>query len=374
MLNWLVTRAGVVILPRTHIDILQGPEKANLLYLGKVEEKRLQLKTYAEQLEEVAVKARAKGKEARFEPLGEEEEGTKSFLHNKDAVCKCRATKKVLPEDPLQSGTASHSEVHADGELYAGEHNWQTLSKAVYVLEPLANACYVTTAALTGVKDWGKAQVPEGGVSVLDLDEDVKKWLGGEVAGLKYVGEVELDLRLLPDENRDAVRRLTKVKGARCRVIESDQQAVVLGKKMCGHLAERMSEDLGVADQGEVDFDGIEHRLDEMLDAAREQGMSKAGLERARLMIKEMWRNVWRLKLRPGDVANLPAMVIELEEGEKFELPRPYRRRYTPAEMRWWGNQSCRTMSRGSPSHEWIRTVVSIKFVAKEVGWRGANG
>ena len=329
----LVTRAGIVILPRTHIDILQGPEQANLLYLGKVEEKRLRIKTYAEQLEEVAVKARAEGREARFDPLFEEGNSTEDSLRSGDNHAKCQKKKTALPESPLASGTKNQVEVHADGELYVGEHNWQTLLKARYVLEPLANACYVTTAALTGVEGNGKSEVPEGGVSVLDLDEDVKKWLGGDVIGLKYIGEVEVDLRLLTDKNRDTVKRLTKITGTRCRVIESDRRAEVLGKKMCGHLAERMNEDLGSVCQGEVD---IEHRLDEMLDAARAQEMSSAGLEEARQLIKEKWRNIWRLKLRPGDVANLPAMKIELEEGEKFELPRPYRRRYTPAEMRWW--------------------------------------
>ena len=50
----LVTRAGRVVLARTHIDVLDGPEADNLLYLGKAEEQRLNLKSFAQQLEQLA--------------------------------------------------------------------------------------------------------------------------------------------------------------------------------------------------------------------------------------------------------------------------------------------------------------------------------
>ena len=50
----LKTKAGIVNLPKTKIDVIQAPEKNNLLLLGQQEERRLGLKTYAEQLEEVA--------------------------------------------------------------------------------------------------------------------------------------------------------------------------------------------------------------------------------------------------------------------------------------------------------------------------------
>ena len=30
----LVTKAGTVVLPFSHIDIIEGPEKANLIYIG----------------------------------------------------------------------------------------------------------------------------------------------------------------------------------------------------------------------------------------------------------------------------------------------------------------------------------------------------
>ena len=50
----LTTKAGNVVLPRTHIDVLQGPEKGRLLYIGKAEETRLHLRSFASQLEDVA--------------------------------------------------------------------------------------------------------------------------------------------------------------------------------------------------------------------------------------------------------------------------------------------------------------------------------
>ena len=40
----LQTKAGTVILPTTHVDVLEGPEKEHVLFLGKVEERRLNLK------------------------------------------------------------------------------------------------------------------------------------------------------------------------------------------------------------------------------------------------------------------------------------------------------------------------------------------
>ena len=54
------TRAGEVLLTATRIDVLNGPESQVILYLGKEEEARLGLRTYAEQLEDVARAKNAK--------------------------------------------------------------------------------------------------------------------------------------------------------------------------------------------------------------------------------------------------------------------------------------------------------------------------
>ena len=49
----LTTKAGNVVLPRTHIDVFQGPEKGRLLYIGKAEEQRLKMRSFVKQLEDL---------------------------------------------------------------------------------------------------------------------------------------------------------------------------------------------------------------------------------------------------------------------------------------------------------------------------------
>ena len=49
----LTTKADNVVLSRTHIDVLEGPEKRRVLYMD-TEEKRLHLRSFAAQLEDVA--------------------------------------------------------------------------------------------------------------------------------------------------------------------------------------------------------------------------------------------------------------------------------------------------------------------------------
>ena len=73
-----------------------------------------------------------------------------------------------------------------------------------------------------------------------------------------------------------------------------------------------------------------------MFDAARAEGMSTKGLTQARHMLAKRFINVWRMKLQSGDVADIPPLEIKLKEGKDFQLPKPYRRSYTLAEMKWW--------------------------------------
>ena len=76
-----------------------------------------------------------------------------------------------------------------------------------------AERSYITTAALKGIEVEPGKRLPEKGVTILDLDRNVKKWLGiDSVLVDKYNKEVTMPLRILPDENRDTVRRLTLVK------------------------------------------------------------------------------------------------------------------------------------------------------------------
>ena len=83
------------------------------------------------------------------------------------------------------------------------------------------------------------------------------------------------------------------------------------------------------------DVDEINHRLEEMLDAARIAGMSGDGLRQARELVFNEARDVWRLSLGPNEVASVPPMKIELIDP-KQELPKPYMRRYTKNEVDWW--------------------------------------
>ena len=106
-----------------------------------------------------------------------------------------------------------------------------------------------------------------------------------------------MPLRIFPDSSRDTVRRLTKVDGVECRVIESDTPALVIGGPVYEHLLERRDEQIELWDGKDVDWSGIEHRLDEMLDAARVEGMTAEGLRAGAHLVKVKARNIWRLKL-----------------------------------------------------------------------------
>ena len=196
----------------------------------------------------------------------------------------------------------------------------------------------VTTAALQGSDTAKGKPMPKHGVAILDLERNVKSWMGIPTGVLNgtYLSEVDVTSRLFPDANRDTVTRLTKVMHVKCRVVQSHVPALVIGRKVHGYLLDRKGEELEFATGGEVNHEGITLRLEEMLDAARAEGMTEAGLKRARAMITDQFYNIWPLKLRPGDVADIPPLEIKLKEGDEFHLPKPYHRRYTPAEMKWW--------------------------------------
>ena len=138
-----------MVLPRSRIDILKGPETANLIYIGEAEEKRLKLRSYATQLEDLARK-NAKKANAKFK-CASNACGHTDCMHTQQADAEILSdrsnsssfrgkTKAVLTRKP----------VIADGHACVGEHNWTVLKRTPFVLKPLANECYVTTAALAG--------------------------------------------------------------------------------------------------------------------------------------------------------------------------------------------------------------------------------
>ena len=235
----LVTRAGTVVLPRSTIDIIEGPESENLIYIGEAEEERLKLRSYAQQLEDLARKGVGKGKPRV--PVNEKKHG-KSDKHSYKQA-KFKGSQRQSGEPPTRSVRASLGDkpVLADGEACVGEHNWTVFKRTPYLLEPLTQECYVTTAALQGSDVKAGKTLPNNGVAILDLDRNVRAWMGFATGILngKYVSEVELSLRLFPDVNKDTVGRLTKVPKVLCRVVESEVPALVIGRRVCGHLLER---------------------------------------------------------------------------------------------------------------------------------------
>ena len=129
--------------------------------------------------------------------------------------------------------------VRKEGEAYVGTQNWLTLTRTPCVFEPLAQECYVTTAALKGCDVVAGRELLERGVGILDLDQEIRDWMGCEGMIGKYVKEVVVSLRVLPDENRDTVRKLKHVLNVTCRVVESSVPALVIGRGVHHHLLER---------------------------------------------------------------------------------------------------------------------------------------
>ena len=143
-----------------------------------------------------------------------------------------------------------------------------------------------------------------------------------------YISEVELTLRVFPDINKDTIKRLTKAVNVKCRIVNSEVPALVIGRKVHGYLLDRKAEQLDFDASGNVNHEGIALRLEEMFDSARAEGMSAEGFLRARHMLAKRFLNIWRMKLQPGDVADMPPLVIKLKDEKNFQLPKPYRRRY----------------------------------------------
>ena len=118
----LVTRAGTVILPRSTIDILQGPEKANLIYIGEEEEKRLKLRSYKQQLEDLARKGLGKGK-PRAHDAKQSGNKTDPRAHSQVKAKKSREQKSDNENVGGIRTTLGSRKVEADGDACVGEHN-----------------------------------------------------------------------------------------------------------------------------------------------------------------------------------------------------------------------------------------------------------
>ena len=75
-------------------------------------------------------------------------------------------------------------------------------------------------------------------VAAYDLGFDVQRWMGGK--GMRYATTVEMDVRVLPDTNKDMIRKPTKLEKVCLWVVPSTVPAVVLGGKEVAWLRERV--------------------------------------------------------------------------------------------------------------------------------------
>ena len=203
----LRTKAGKVILPQTHIDVLQGPESGNLLYVGQVEEQRLGLKSFRKQIESLAAdithgkkkqptapkkaKADAETLETKMKVDGDFK--TVKFIVGQQPAYKRRLqlgmTDDVYGKDP--------GAVQADGFAFAGDRNWKALQKTPYVMDPFTQGIYVTTAAVAGQYLKLAKQPPPQPVKTYDLSQEIRDWLGDKAGA--YTCEIKLDVRVGPE-------------------------------------------------------------------------------------------------------------------------------------------------------------------------------
>ena len=129
----LTTKCGEVVLPRTHIDVLEGPEKNRLLYIGQAEEQRLHLRSFATQLEDLARDATNEHNPVHVTTGQSPDDGVvqkagdsagKSTI--KFAASK-RYKRRLSVEPREQVEVPATQEVLPDGKLFAGEEHWRVL-------------------------------------------------------------------------------------------------------------------------------------------------------------------------------------------------------------------------------------------------------
>ena len=243
-------------------------------------------------------------------------------------------------QDPLVSGAC---DVCEDGKLFIDKEGWEVQKEIKYLVDPRLSMSYVTTAALANQEiklEGAPEQLP---VKAHEMSPEVAGWLGA--TQVQYAHTVRAKLFLLPDGQKDVVKRLTILPHTLIRVIDSKVPAIALGRPEHLTLIERRNEDLGLGSSPGKPKD-IDHRVDEILKAAKMAGMSLPGLARAEKMVRERFRDMWRTTLGKTDVANVPPLELEIK-GDVFRLPKPYMRRYSPAEITWWREKMAELVKNG---------------------------
>ena len=339
----LRTKAGDVVLTNTHIDVLQGPEHGNLLYVGQQEEDRLGLRSFRKQIEDLAAnissgkgtqpakpKKNLSGKTARTTTV-ESDGGFKTVRFEPGA----QPTYKRRLRLGSTNDQFGHlpGKVKADGFAYVGEKGWKAMEKTRYVMDPMVQGIYVTSAAVQGQDLKLAKDPPSRPVKTYDLSNSLREWIGEGADS--YTCEIVVDVRVGPDANRDTVDRLTTLSQVTARVIESKVPAVILGHDQIELLTARKAESLEFKADRSGEEAEIRQRLEDVVASARLQGMSEAGIAEGRKLIQQEFPDIWRLSLGPGDYADVPPLEFELKDPDQ-RLPKPYTKRYTKEELRWW--------------------------------------
>ena len=110
------------------------------------------------------------------------------------------------------------------------------------------------------------------------------------------------------------------------RVIKSDVPAVIIGHEQIEVLTARKNESLEFRVDQEKDEAKLRQRLEDVLDAARLDGMSAEGIAEGRQMILDEFKNIWRITLGPDDYADVPPMEMEMNDPNQ-RLSKPYSKR-----------------------------------------------
>ena len=147
------TPAGKVVLPQWHIDVMQGPTTDHLLYLGQREQAELNLKTFQEQLTEVAKRRNEKeGRSAGKKLLRNNATSTQVQLNGRMRTVTFIPGAQPRYKRKLSAGArpvrSRFDEVCEDGKLFVGDEGWQVQHEVKYLVDPRAKMSYVTTAAL----------------------------------------------------------------------------------------------------------------------------------------------------------------------------------------------------------------------------------
>ena len=170
------------MLPETHIDVLQGPEEGNLLYLGQVEESRLGLRSFKKQIKDLAEEIQ-EGKKTQpnapkktsLTPATKttqvDDNGKRVLMQGQQAVYKRRL--RLGKMEGQFGGTPGA--VQADGYAFVGEQNWQALKKTRYVMDLMCQSAYVTTAAVQDQDLVLACQPPPQPVKVYDLKPELQE-------------------------------------------------------------------------------------------------------------------------------------------------------------------------------------------------------